>query len=351
MPDLTNNPQKENVPDIILHLKTKDTKRDFRGLHLQFYKVLRAITEKHGINLNVRARDADIGVGTRAINDDRFNDGNLHIIDDRSVIAANVLNSSVAYFWKYWHLDGQGTKAFSSIGNEHYKTEMMSYRRARIFFEKMRFRYVEKRRSKYAQPTGFQQFPGGSVSVFFQGQYPISAGTTKFMNIKMLKTVPQEVGDRPIIVKPRLKASSPEDKEKAKDIASRDDRVVIVDANVHDILASSAATVSINSTVALEGFLHYVPAILFGKSDFKHFASTVTEKRSFKDALDQELQRADCYEQYFAWYFLKNCIPLNSGRLEERIWKSYQAPVFLQNASPKAKSQRRNKVQCAIEHG
>ena len=50
---------------------------------------------------------------------------------------------------------------------------------------------------------------------------------------------------------------------------------MISDANVHDILKACRATVSINSSVALEGFLHRKPAVLFGLADFHHFAGRV----------------------------------------------------------------------------
>ncbi|MDP5217869.1 hypothetical protein Q5Y75_11625 [Ruegeria sp. 2205SS24-7] len=315
---------------IVLHLKKRDVGWDLRGRHLQFYAMLREITEDRGIPLEVRARDPDIRVGTREIKDDRLNDGNLHIIDDRSVCAPYVLNAGVAYFWRDWHLDAQGVKAFSSVGTRSYDADQISYRRARAFFDNMRQRYVQKRKSKYEQPSDVVSFSKvkGAVSVFFQGDYPRASGATDTCDLAMLRTVMEQTGDRPIIVKLHPKASKLSDIEAVGSLVAIDDRLLLSTANVHDILKASVATVSINSTVALEGFLHRKPAILFGVSDFHHFVSTVSNELRFEEAFARELERKEGYEQYLSWYFLKNCLSLNSGNLTSQIWAKFRAAGF-----------------------
>jgi capsule polysaccharide modification protein KpsS len=64
---------------------------------------------------------------------------------------------------------------------------------------------------------------------------------------------------------------------------------MITDANIHSIIKASDVTVSINSTVALEGFMHKTPAILFGDADFHHFCGRVEAAEQFKDVLPQVL--------------------------------------------------------------
>lgn len=313
---------------IVLHLKGNDLAGDLQGWHLELYSFIRSMAENVGITMEIRARDADIRVGTRRIHDDRFEDGNLHIIDDRSVSAPNVLNAGVAYFWKFWHLDPQGVKAFSSIGDQPYDPKQMPYRRAKPFYERMRQRYVLKRMSKYGQPEEVQKFPSNAISVFLQGPYPVSSGATEFGDLTMLKMVLEQAGDQPVIVKPHPKASSCADIAEVKGLTATDERVIITDANVHDILQASCATVSINSTVALEGFLHRKPAILFGKSDFHHFAGTVSDEHSFKDVLAEELERKAGYAQFLAWYFLRNCLSLNSDNLTQQVWDRFKSAGF-----------------------
>lgn len=313
---------------ITLHLKHKDANQELRGWHLRLYRVIRDLCESHGIDIEIRERDKDIRVATRRVSDRRFQDGNLHIIDDRSLRATGVLNAGVAYFWEFWHLDPIGTKAFSSIGLNAYDPNSVKPQRAANFCQNLRKRYLGQRRSKYGQPSRHSDFPQGAVSVFFQGGYPVNSGATSFSDLDVLQAVQQGAGDRPIIVKPHPLASSPTDIDVVTALAKEDYRIRLTDGNVHDILASSALTASVNSTVALEGFMHGVPAVLFGTSDFHHVATTIRTPGAFADALDTEFQRAEDYDRFLAWYFLKHCLPLNSGKLEEKLWERFEAVGF-----------------------
>ncbi len=317
---------------IIIHLKKSDIARDLEGWHLKLYQVIRAIGEETGIKVETRTRDPDITVGTRHVEDNRFEDGNLHIIDDRSVQAQNVLNAGVAYFWGFWHLDPKGVKAFSSIGALPYDPARIPLHRARPFFDRLRRRCLHKRISKYDQPAKVASFPQDAISVFFQGQFPVASGATSFDDMQMLRCVQAHAGERAIIVKPHPLVSDARDIQSARDIAAKDKRIIVTNANVHDILKSSCVNVSINSTVALEGFLHRKPAILFGKSDFHHFAGTVERPGDFGEVLARELERQGGYAQYLAWYFTGNCLSLNSDRLTDDIWRIFAEAGFAHDA-------------------
>lgn len=309
------------MPKIILHLKPGDVSTDLKGWHLRLYRSIRELCEVENIDFQIRQRDPDIRVGTRILDDNRFDDGNLHIIDDRSLQAKGVLNAGVAYFWEFWHLDPIGTKAFSSIGQATYDPEAVSVRRTQTFASNLKRRYLGKRKSKYKQPEESQTLPSNAISVFFQGKYPINAGATKHSDIDVLLATQTAVGDQPIIVKPHPLSSDATDISIVRELARQDERIVLTDANVHDILASSACTVSINSTVALEGYLHGVPAVLCGTSDFHHIARTVIDLSQLSPEFGKAVEMELDYENYLAWYFLKNCIHLNSGRLQDRFWE------------------------------
>lgn len=297
------------MPKIILHLAERDANDALDGWHLRLYRVIRDMATREGIACEIRIRDRDLTPATREVTDGRFADGNLHIVDDRSVRAAGVLNCAVAYFWEFWHLDAQGTKALSSIGDLVYDPQQMPYKRAEPFFRRQRLA-LETRLSKYDQKRAPTRLPKGSLAVFLQGDFPRRQGVTAFDDLAMVKTVRSQT-DRPVIVKPHpLVPVRP-------DLRGLD--VIETDANVHDILKSCVATVSINSTVALEGFLHRKPAILFGGADFHHFAGRIERASDFPAVLDAELQRKGGYAQYLAWYFLRNCLRLDDPDLEPSI--------------------------------
>ncbi|MFN3209654.1 MAG: hypothetical protein ACE369_11780 [Roseovarius sp.] len=313
---------------IVLHLKPADATPDLKGWHLRLYRELAALCTADGVPLDIRARDRDIRVGTRTLRDDRFDDGNLHIIDDRSLRATGVLNAGVAYFWEFWHLDPAGTKAFSSIGQEIYDPAAVSDQRAENFIRNLRRKYSDKRKSKYRQPSERQALPANAISVFFQGRHPVSSGATAHGDLDILRAVLDAAGDRPVIVKPHPFSSTEADIDAVRSLALTDPRLALTQANVHDILPASLCTVSVNSTVALEGYLHGVPAILCGTCDFHHLACPATDLAQMPAALDAALSQEADYDRYLAWYFVKHCIHIRSGRLHETLWHRFAAAGF-----------------------
>ncbi len=106
------------------------------------------MAQKAGVGSDIRERDGDIRVGTHKVTEGRFDDGNLRIIDDRSVAAANILNAGIAYFWEFWHLGPCGVKAFSSIGSTPYAPGDARFRKAKPFFDILRDQNVAPRCSK-----------------------------------------------------------------------------------------------------------------------------------------------------------------------------------------------------------
>ncbi|MAY88072.1 MAG: hypothetical protein CML02_15325 [Pseudooceanicola sp.] len=315
-------------PRIVLHLKAAHLSRDFSVPFLRLYGVIEDLAQAHGITVERRQRDGDIRVGTHAVSYGRFDDGNLHIIDDRSVVADNVLNAGLAYFRGYWHLDPRGTRYRSGIAGMVYDESAVRYRPARDLFQRLRQQYVMPRKSRYPQPEQVELIEPGVISVFFQGRYPIDSGATEFDDFAMLRAVLAGAGGRRVVVKPHPNASTSDDLAQLDDLAQSHPDLLITNANVHDILSAACATVSINSTVALEGYLHRTPAVLFGASDFHHIAETVTDATAFARALARAIKRRGGYAQYLAWYFRDNCLSPDAPDCAARIWDRFAAAGY-----------------------
>lgn len=317
-----------DLPTIILHLKSPDIGRDLRGRHLSLYRLIRDIAAEHGITCVEQRRDADLTIGARRVGDDRFDDGNLHIVDDRSINAPNVLNAAEAYLPDFWHLDPVGTKAFSSIAGLSYRPGAVDRDRAARFHKTLWDRYVAPRKSRNDQPETVTTVPNNTLAVFCQGDYPIKSGATLVTDLRMVDIVCAHSGDRPIYVKPHPVSSTPEDIAALHAVAARESRVTVGDANIHDLLADAACTVSINSTVALEGFIHGTPAILLGQSDFHHVAGRVRTSDDFATQLDAQLAARTDYVPFLAWYFLKHCLGLRGRNPQDRIWQKFAQVGF-----------------------
>lgn len=313
---------------MILHLRPKHAELELSRNFLALYGHITQMLTAQGIVVQRRALDHDIKDHIRDTEDARFNDGNLHILDDRHVRMANVLNGSPAYLKGFWHLDPQGVRCFSSIGNKAFRPDMVPYRYARKFYGRLQSDLKDKRRSRYNQPSSQAALPKGAVAVFFQGGFARRVGATCFSDIDMLEDVLAGAGERPVLVKPHPQVADVKMLIELSEIAARDSRVQVTDANIHDIVAASCVTVSANSAVSIEGFLHRTPAILYAQADFHHFAETITGPGQFAAALARAQQRQGGYAQYMTWYFRRHCLEIGAANLDQRIWEIFTAAGF-----------------------
>lgn len=316
------------LPKVILHLRPQHAELELSRNFLALYGHITRMLTVQGIVVQRRTLDHDIKDYIRDTEDARFNDGNLHILDDRHVQMANVLNGAPAYLKGFWHLDPQGVRCFSSIGNKSFRPDMVPYRYARKFYGRLQSDLKEQRRSRYNQTRSLAALPEGAVSVFFQGGFPKRVGATGFSDVEMLQDVLQGAGDRPVLVKPHPNVADVATMMELSDIAAGDHRVHVTDANIHDMFAASCATVSANSAVSIEGFLHRTPAILYAQADFHHFAETITGPGQFAAALERAQQRQGGYAQYMTWYFRRHCLEISAANLDQRIWEIFTAAGF-----------------------
>ncbi|AXI45968.1 hypothetical protein C1J03_08005 [Sulfitobacter sp. SK012] len=130
----------------------------------------------------------------------------------------------------------------------------------------------------------------------------------------MVSRIAVAAGNRPILVKPHPRTADPETLAHVEKLAKAHPNVQIVDAHIHDMLASAALTCSISSSVSLEGMMHRKPALLFGMTDFHHIARTIHQTDDVAAALDWALEVGSNlpYAAFLHWFLQKNCI--NMGR-------------------------------------
>lgn len=290
---------------IVFHLPQRHL-QDWR--EVRYLKLFARIEESFapgGAQIIIRdRRDGPFRGGvTRA-----YDDGDLHIIDTGRATGPGVLNASIAYLPPFWHLDPLGMQAESSIGGRCYDASQIPHKPAAAFFDRMRARYTHARKSRRGQVTEITDFPRGCLSVFLQGTQPQENGLTYCSPLQMLTAVAKGAGGRTVLVKPH--PLSPEtDAQVIDQVIAMGLPVTATTANVTDMIAASVATISFNSACAIEGFLQRKPAILFGQSDFHHFAETVQTPEDFSAALTRALNRpSGGYAQFLHWYFVRNCL-------------------------------------------
>jgi hypothetical protein len=301
---------------IVFHLPARHLE-DWREVrYLALFRRIEEVFAPRGVRIMVRdRRDGPFQGGATTV----YDDGDLHILDTGRAQGPGVLNASIAYLPPFWHLDPAGMQAESSIAARPYDPASLREKPAQAFFERMRARYTLQRRSRRAQIPEVTPLPQGSIAVFLQGDQPQANGLAHCTPDQMLRAVAEGAGGRPVLVKPHPLAAD-HDALVIRRALDQGLAVTPTLANVNDMIAVSVCTVSVNSACAIEGFLQRKPAILFGPSDFHHFAETVRAPEEFPAALDRALKRAPGgYAKFLFWYFAQNCLNVTAADFADRV--------------------------------
>ena len=303
---------------ILLHLPAWHLEDWRRTRHLRVHARIAEVLEPLGariVAVDRKLRQFEGGPNAAA----DYADGDLHVIETGRVRGPGVLNAALAYLPPYWHLDPAGVQAESSIGALPYDPATVRLQPAMAFIDRMRSRWVVPRRSRRAQDDAPSDLPKGALAVFMHGDFAHLRGLAHCSPEAMLRAVLAGAGGRCVLVKPHPRAAEHDAAVIAR-VAASGLPVVPTTANVHDILHACAATVSFNSAVALEGFLHRKPAILFGRSDFHHLCETVTNPADFPDALARSMSRpTGGYAKFLHWYFSRQCLNVDGAAFPARL--------------------------------
>lgn len=310
---------------IVFHLPARHLENWRETRHLRLFARIEAVFAPLGARIAVADRRArPFQAGETAA----YDDGDLHIIDTGRARGAGVLNASIAYLPPFWHLDPLGMQAESSIAGRVFDPAEVPARAAAGFFERMRGRYTLQRRSRRAQEEAEARFAPGAIAVFLQGSQPEQNGLAYLTGREMLRAVAQGAGGRQVLVKPHPLAPD-HDAGVIAEALAEGLALTPTTANVHDIIAASVATVSVNSACALEGFLQRKPAILCGPSDFHHAAHTLRRPEAFAAALARALAPpVPEYERFLYWYFVRNCVNLGAPDFATKVEAIFTAAGF-----------------------
>lgn len=237
----------------------------------------------------------------------------LHIVDHGSLRHPRLLNTGIAYIYPFWNLDPWGIRALSSIAAWPFDPAAVNATDAADFAKRLRKRLVGARISRYPQAADFADFPHGHIAVFLQSEAHRAVGETCHLSMRqMLAALLARNDPRAIVVKPHPRDRDPNTRAFLQRLAHRDDRVQVVDGNIHDILMQASVAVTINSAVGIEAHLHKVPVVLCGRADFHHAATTVVHRKDMDAAIATACAAVWSHDAYLQWYFVRQC--LNAGQ-------------------------------------
>jgi hypothetical protein len=313
--------------NVVFHLP-KRTLPDYQSKgFLKHFNTYKQVVEENGGTVFVTER---IGRLTSKNSDDttKLDADAVHIIENGNIRQPNALNTTISYLKGYVHLDPNGVLARSSAADCIFPAPHIDEEVARNYWNSLHSRFVVNRKSRYNQPTRRTHVPEGSIAVFLQGDHPHKQGTAFCDSETMLRTVCQYADGRPVVVKAHPQSRVEKDAMMIYELLSEGLELHPTDANVHDVLENCVASVSHNSAVAIEGFLHSKPAILFGKSDFWQICETVSDPIEFPSALARATTQNYDFAGFVHWYFTDFCINLNGPKRDAQILGKLKAAGF-----------------------
>lgn len=303
-------------PSLVIHVPRHMLSTDGAAL-AGLYQKLRKGFQARGLPVELCWRDLD---ALGAMQDT----AHIHLVHNGRIRHARVLNTGLAYVFPFWYCDPKGVFADSSLTETAFDPNAIDPQAAGQFVDQLTRRLVGQRMSRYDQPADRRHFPTGSIAVFLQGISDPVERARHMSEAEMFEAVLAARGARTLILKPHprnLTGDTATILARAKKL----NNVIITDANVHDILAASAVTVSISSSTALEGMLHRAPAVLCGRSDLHHCAETAQCPADITGAIERALERAFPYTAFLYWFLEQHM--LNTGRddLIDRVIAKFRA--------------------------
>lgn len=275
-----------------------------------FYRKLREGLQARGALVDFVVHDRE------ALNEELAADADFHILDHGTLRHPRALNAGIAYVFPFWHVDPWGIRAAASIAAAGFDPGEVDRGAAIHFADRLYARLADKRTSRYPQPEAREDFPRGCIAVFLQSEAHRGVAETCYLDRSaMLEALVARDDPRPLVVKihPRDKTQATQDW--LAGLAARDARVIVTQANIHDILAVASICVTINSAVGLEAMVHKVPVVLCGSADFHHCAVTVRDRSAMAGAIAAAGATERPFARYLYWYFKLNCLSSGSPTL------------------------------------
>lgn len=247
--------------------------------------------------------------------------GHVDLVHAAAIGRPQALTLGVAYLDRFQYLDPEGIFFESSTARARFRPEMIAQDQAQRFWADLRAAYVTPRRSRHIQPEAVTRFAPGHIAVFLQDLSDPVLRARHMTAEQMLAAVLAHRAGRAVVIKPHPRNPGAETEALLAGVRGLSG-VTVTEANLHDILAGAAVSVSLSSSVGLEGMLHGVPAVFFGATDLHHNAVTVRTPKAWPDALQQALTADWPHAQFLLWFLRRRNIDARRpfmARVLERI--------------------------------
>jgi len=222
-----------------------------------------------------------------------------------------------AYYYPFWRIESTADRSQWQVAKSQFRSGEIDPDQAKQFV-----RFWRNRLFPGAEPL---QTGGGFVFVPLQGRLTRRRSFQTMSPIDMLTVALANDPSRPILAKLHPgETYRPDEKTALSELVDANPRLNLTDTDTSTLVATCDYVVTQNSGLALDGFFHHKPAVMFADIDFHHIACNVAEL-GVEKAFSQVLTARPVFDAYLYWFLQKQSI--NAGRedAERRILDTVRA--------------------------
>jgi len=225
------------------------------------------------------------------------------------------LTMRLSYFYPFWQIESSAKRWEWAVARANFQPETVDANEAEQFTA-----YWRKRLFGDATTRN-----GGYVFIPLQGRLLERRSFQATSPIEMIKATLAHEPDRPVhaTLHPKEKYTD-EERDRLSDLVGQYPHLTVSNADAVPLVRDCDYVVTQNSGVAMTGYFHQKPVVLFGKVDFHHIAAKVFDSGE-NGAFDRVGQMQPDYSRYLFWFLQKMAI--NAGRpdAEDKILAAVRA--------------------------
>ena len=221
----------------------------------------------------------------------------------------------LSYFYPFWQIESSAKRWEWAVARAQFEPKSVDGKEAEKFTAYWRKRLF----GDTSTPNG------GYVFIPLQGRLLAKRSFQAASPIEMIEATLVHEPNKPVhaTLHPKEKYTD-EERDRLSDLANRNPRLTVSSADALPLVRDCAYIVTQNSGVAMTGYFHAKPVVLFGKVDFHHIAANVFDSGE-NGAFSHVGQMKPDYSRYLFWFLQKMAINAGRGDAEDKILAAVRA--------------------------
>ena len=225
------------------------------------------------------------------------------------------LTMRLSYFYPFWQIENSAKRWEWAVARAQFRPEVVDGEEAEKFAARWRKRL-------FGDATTSN---GGYVFIPLQGRLLAKRSFQAASPIEMIEAVLAHEPNKPVhaTLHPKEKYTD-EEHDRLNDLANRYPCLTVSNADAAPLVRNCDYLVTQNSGVAMTGYFHEKPVILFGRVDFHHIAAKVFDL-GVGGAFERVRLMQPDYSRYLFWFLQTMAINAGRGDAEDKILAAVRA--------------------------